>query len=95
MSQHSAPFSGSEAIAYIRPHDIEISRDAANALGQGQIEHIHSIGPIVRVEIARDGHDENIEVVLSKERYRSLGLMPGDSVYVKARKVAVFDPASV
>lgn len=94
ISQHSAHFTGAEAIAYIRPHDIEISLDATNALGHGQIEHIHSIGPIVRVEIARDGQDENIEVVLTKERYRSLGLMPGDNVYVKARKVAVFDPAS-
>jgi len=34
-------------------------------------------------------------VVLTKERFRTLGLMPGDNVYVKARKVAVFDPASV
>ena len=82
---------GQEAVAYIRPHDIELSQDAGNALDQGQIGHVHAIGPIVRLELNRRTATDPIEVVMTKERYRLLGLNPGDTVYIKPRRMAVFD----
>ncbi len=86
--------SGQEAVAYIRPHDIELSQEADNALDQGQIEHVHAIGPIVRLELNRRATDDPVEVVMTKERYRLLGLNPGDTVYIKPRRMAVFDKRS-
>lgn len=81
---------GDEVTAYIRPHDIELTQDASNALDRGTIEHVHAIGPVVRLELARAGSSDPIEVVMTRERYRLLGLNPGDTVYVKPRKMAVF-----
>ncbi|BEV72463.1 MULTISPECIES: sulfate/molybdate ABC transporter ATP-binding protein [unclassified Paludibacterium] len=77
------------AVAYVRPHDLDISRDPAGALAQGRVEHIHAVGPLVRLELRRDDA-EPIEVALAKERYRELALAPGDLVYVRPRKLAVF-----
>ena len=79
-----------EVTAYIRPHDIELTQDARNALDRGTIEHVHAIGPIVRLELARAGSADPIEVVMTREGYQSLSLNPGDTVYVKPRKMAVF-----
>ncbi|GGY09533.1 sulfate/molybdate ABC transporter ATP-binding protein [Paludibacterium paludis] len=76
-------------VAYVRPHDLDVSRGADGALGDGVVEHIHAVGPLVRVEIA-SGKGETIEVAIVKERYRELGLMLGDRVYVTPRKLSVF-----
>ncbi|MBN3003925.1 sulfate ABC transporter ATP-binding protein [Chromobacterium alkanivorans] len=81
--------SGDEAVAYVRPHDLDLSRHADGALAQGTVEHIHAVGPIVRVELVQaDG--QSIEAAVSKERYRELGVLPGDSLYVTPKKLSVF-----
>ncbi|MXR35997.1 sulfate/molybdate ABC transporter ATP-binding protein [Craterilacuibacter sinensis] len=77
------------AVAYVRPHDLDISRLAGGALATGSIEHIHAVGPLVRIEVAPDSGDA-IEVALSKDRYRELGLMLGDKVFVTPKKLSVF-----
>lgn len=78
------------AKVYVRPHDIELSREPGAALASGTIEHIHAVGPIVRVELKRDDSDTYIDAALTKEQYQSLRLMLGDQVYIRPRKVAVF-----
>ena len=78
------------AKVYVRPHDIELSREPGAALASGTIEHIHAVGPIVRVELKRDDSDAYIDAALTKEQYQSLRLMLGDQVYIRPRKVAVF-----
>jgi len=88
---HVRDNTNNEVTAYIRPHDIELSQEADNALDRGRIEHVHAIGPVVRLELGREGSGDPIEVVMTRERYRLLGLNPGDSVYVKPRKMAVFN----
>ncbi len=80
-----------EVTAYIRPHDIELTQSADNALDRGRIDHVHAVGPIVRLELEREGDSQPVEVVMTRERYRLLGLNPGDTVYIKPRKMAVFN----
>jgi len=77
------------AVAYVRPHDLDVTWVADGALAQGRVAHIHAVGPLVRLELQRDD-GAAIEVALPKERYRELGITPGDVVYVKPRKLAVF-----
>ena len=81
---------GDAARVFIRPHDLELSRDEGAALAAGTVEHIHAVGPVVRVEVQKDGSDEVIDAALTREQYRSLGLMLGDRVFVRPKKVAVF-----
>jgi sulfate/thiosulfate transport system ATP-binding protein len=80
------------AVAYVRPHDLDITRVAEGALAQGCVDHIHAVGPLVRLELRRDD-GETIEVALGRERFRELGLAPGDRVFVTPRKLAVFPDA--
>jgi sulfate transport system ATP-binding protein len=80
------------AVAYVRPHDLEVTRVAEGALAQGRVAHIHAAGPLVRLELLRD-EGAAIEVALTRERYRELGLAPDDLVYVTPRKLAVFPGA--
>ncbi len=85
-----APAGKGEASVYIRPHDLELSREAGQALAAGTIEHIHSVGPIVRVELRRQGSGELIDAALTRDDYQQLRLALGDTVYVRPRKLAVF-----
>ncbi|HMV13284.1 MAG TPA: TOBE-like domain-containing protein, partial [Nitrosomonas sp.] len=81
------------AVAYVRPHDIEVDREpnGESALA-AQIVHILSVGPIVRLEIAREENQGKnlIQVEISKERFRGLQLEKGDRVYIKPRRLDLF-----
>jgi sulfate transport system ATP-binding protein len=70
--------------------DMDKRREAGQALATGTIEHIHSVGPIVRVELRRQGSGELIDAALTRDDYQQLRLALGDTVYVRPRKLAVF-----
>ena len=81
------------AVAYVRPHDIEVGR-AANgepALA-ARVNHVLSIGPLVRLELVREDHQDGnlIQVEISKERFRELQLERGDQVFIKPRRLDLF-----
>jgi sulfate transport system ATP-binding protein len=76
------------SIAFIRPHDIDISLTAQNGALRGEVRHVHPIGPLVRVEVAY--LNEIIEVELTRDRQLVLGLVPGLQVWLKSRQVKVF-----
>lgn len=81
------------AIAYVRPHDIEVDRtlNGEPALA-AHIVHILAIGPVVRLELAgKDDQSTNsIYAEISKERFRELQLARGDQVFIKPRKLDLF-----
>ncbi|MDL1865544.1 sulfate ABC transporter ATP-binding protein, partial [Betaproteobacteria bacterium PRO5] len=81
------------AIAYVRPHDIEVDRtlNGEPALA-AHIVHILAIGPVVRLELAgKDNQSTNsIYAEISKERFRELQLARGDQVFIKPRKLDLF-----
>ncbi|MCG3117000.1 MAG: sulfate/molybdate ABC transporter ATP-binding protein [Candidatus Manganitrophus sp. SA1] len=79
------------AVAYVRPHDIEIERhkDSQPAIA-AKIEHIQSVGPVVRLQLKRQDTGQMIEAELSKERYRELGLKSGEVVFIKPRHWTVY-----
>ena len=79
----------SGAMAFVRPHDIEI---AIEPLADGMaavVEHVHPIGPVVRVELRHDA--EIVEVELSRERHEALQLTTGQSVWFRPRQMKVFE----
>jgi sulfate/thiosulfate transport system ATP-binding protein len=79
------------ALAYVRPHDIEIHRAPENgSTFAATVVHIHAIGPIVRLELARADAKEYVEAELTRERFRELDLHEGEEVYVKPRSLRVF-----
>ena len=82
----------SPAMAYVRPHDIEIykERNGDNPGFEAVVSYIHAIGPLVRLELQRADQTELIEAELTQERFRELNLIQGEHVFIYPRNVRVF-----
>jgi sulfate transport system ATP-binding protein len=85
VERHAA---AEKATAFVRPHDIDITHQAADGALQATVAHVHPIGPVVRVELQHGG--EIVEVELSRERHESLQLAVGQSVWFRPRQMRVF-----
>jgi sulfate transport system ATP-binding protein len=77
---------------FVRPHDVEISRDAAHNLAGivATVRHIGAAGGIVRVELRREDTGVIVEAEITRERYRELALQTGDYVSITPRHAREF-----
>ena len=85
--------SGSEAMAFVRPHDIDIEHAPMTGSIEATVQDVHAIGPMVRVELAHAS--ELVEVELTRERANVLRLARGQAVWLKPRQVKVFNVPAV
>ncbi len=78
------------ARVFIRPHelDVGVERNGQPAL-EAVVTRIHSAGPNVRLELQASS-GERLHAELTQERYRSLGISTGSTVFVTPREVKVF-----
>jgi sulfate/thiosulfate transport system ATP-binding protein len=93
-SRDHAPWSKEhgDAVAYVRPHDIDISRIAQDETAlQVEVKLVRAIGSIVRVEVALDAGSEFIEIELSRERFDTSPMASGDKVFIRPRQFRVFE----
>jgi sulfate transport system ATP-binding protein len=83
---------GGQAVAYVRPHNLEVVRENdGGELGLGAtITHLAVVGPVVRLELDRWDTSEQIQVELSREMQDRLELRPGERVRVRPRASRVF-----
>ena len=79
------------AVAFVRPHDIDIERRPIGGAIEAIVQDVHAIGPFVRVELAHES--ELIEVELTRERASVLSLEKGQSAWLKPREIKVFNLA--
>ena len=78
------------AVGYVRSHDIEIEREAADANAvQAVVRYVLSVGPLVRADLEM-ASGERIEVDLARDVADRLGLEVGEQVFARPRKVRVF-----
>jgi len=77
-----------DSLAFVRPHDIEITRESSNGALQAGVLHVQAIGPLVRVEVEHQG--EIIEVELTRDQNLHLALAAGEVVWLRPRKLRVF-----
>jgi len=77
-------------VAYVRPHEIEISRQPEDISIPATISSIHILGPMVHLELLPLDSTEVIEAQLTREHYRQLGLIKGEKVFVRPRKMQLF-----
>ena len=78
------------ALAYVRPHDIDLSRSAGEAALAATITEVRPLGPVVRLELKLDGDGEPLEVELTRERFQLEGYATGEPVWVRPRRMKVF-----
>lgn len=78
------------AIAYVRPHDIWISRERDGELCiPAVVKEIFRVGSMVRVELEGEDHNE-IQAELTRSGAQHLNLLLGEKVYVCPRHLKVF-----
>ena len=78
-----------QALAFVRPHDIDIESAPMAGGIEATVQDVHAIGPLVRVELAHAS--ELVEVELTRERANALRLQKGQRAWLKPRQVKVFN----
>lgn len=83
------PIAADGAVAYVRPHDIEILREPAQQTLAAKVDHVRAIGSIVRLELSLENGDP-VEAELSREAYANQRFVSGERVYIRPRSARVF-----
>lgn len=82
-----------DAVGYVRPHNITVEREASTAdMTPAIVDHIHAIGPIVRIEMKRQDTEEYLEVELARDQFKLLDLKVDELVYIRPKEFKVFIP---
>jgi sulfate transport system ATP-binding protein len=79
------------AVFYVRPHEIDILREAAGAAAvPATVLDIRALGATVRIELERsDGHGL-VEVELAREEFAGKNLAKGEPVFLQPRRLRAF-----
>jgi len=84
------------AVTFVRPHDVEISHDNFDGSGiAAAIKHIAFAGSLVNVELARLDNGEQVDAALPAHDYKGLGLKAGDTVFIRLRNATSFTEDNV
>jgi sulfate transport system ATP-binding protein len=76
------------AVAYVRPHDIELARAPSEGALTASVAEVRAIGPLVRLELLHG--TERVEVELSRERYQEDRFGVGETIWFRPRHLKVF-----
>ena len=80
-----------QAVAYVRPHEIDLARD--DGQGQGipvRLNHAYLAGPSAYLELERRDIQAIIEAQVPERLYRELDLKEGESLLARPRRARVF-----
>jgi sulfate transport system ATP-binding protein len=87
---HLAGGSG-EVVAFVRPHDMELDLQPTNgSTASACVAWVNPVGATVKVGLELVGGSRGLEVELSRERYQTLRLAPGMTVFVAPRGLRFF-----
>jgi sulfate/thiosulfate transport system ATP-binding protein len=78
-----------DAVGYARPHELELSRNGADAGLFATVRDVRIAGALAKVELV-DASEGVIHVDLGRDQYESLQLRPGDPVFVRPKRLRVF-----
>ena len=79
---------------YVRPHEFDVARDAADGDGGlwATVRHVVGAGGLVRLEL--EGETEGVlHVELPRDRYEALDPRPGERLRLRPRRRRVFEGA--
>jgi sulfate transport system ATP-binding protein len=80
-----------QADAYIRPHELDISRTAGGNCMLGEVVHINPAGSVVKVRLLAEDFGLMINVDLTLDRYKVLELQQAEKVFVTPKSAKIFD----
>jgi sulfate transport system ATP-binding protein len=79
-----------EAVAFVRPHDIRVTREPSGPALAALVVRSNAAGPVANLELKRLDGGEIFTVQLSKERFQELSPKPGEPVFVELKNVKIF-----
>ncbi|MFO0851538.1 MAG: sulfate/molybdate ABC transporter ATP-binding protein [Gemmataceae bacterium] len=87
------PTGTGKADVYVRPHELDLDRvgDGDNHL-RAKVVHVNPAGSVVKVRVLAEDFGLMINVDLSPEKYKGLGLKPGEVVFVSPKSAKIFEP---
>ena len=87
------PNGNGKADVYFRPHELDLDRtaDAGNCL-RGVVVHINPAGSVVKVRVMVEDFGLMVNVDISPEKHRRLGLKPTETIYVSPKGGKMFEP---
>ncbi len=80
-----------DAVAYVRPHDIDISLIPQQSSLPVVVKQVRAIGSVVRLEAAIGQDGETVEIELSRERFNLTPVAVGDEVFIRPRQIKLFE----
>ena len=90
IPETATPDDGERAVAYVRPHDLEVARDGNGDSIVATVEHVSFAGPFVHLHLTRRDTGEPIEAAVTRDRYKELALKASELVHLTARRARVF-----
>ncbi len=82
------------AIAYVRPHEIELTRTAPSAASSAAslaiVTTVRSLGATVRLELQEAHSGESVDVELARDIYDRDRFIAGEQIYYRPRQVRTF-----
>jgi sulfate transport system ATP-binding protein len=81
------------AIGFVRPHELELSRDLPvnGKAVTASVVRIRSAGPQVRVELSIAGNGRPVTAELGRAKFEELELVAGDEIFVRPQSIRLFD----
>ena len=81
------------AAVYVRPHELDLDRTGAvgNCI-RGKIIHINPAGSVVKVRVRADDFGLVVNVDLTPDQYKKLGLVVGEMVFLSPKTAKMFQP---
>jgi sulfate transport system ATP-binding protein len=80
-----------DAVAFVRPHQIELARPNGRDVARGTIDSIIALGPSARVDLTLGGN--RLEVLIDREELAGLGLVVGDPCAITISRAHVYKAA--
>ncbi|MFA7236085.1 MAG: sulfate ABC transporter ATP-binding protein [Phycisphaeraceae bacterium] len=79
-----------QASIFVRPHELEVAtRSNGKPSFVAVVTHIHSAGPIVRLE-ARTTDGQILHVVVGQDQFQEMDIRQNSNVYLSPRSVRIF-----
>lgn len=78
------------AVAYVRPHDIELSEQPGDGAIAAWVTHVSTAGSVLRIELQHQLNDEILHVELPRAQERSLNLQIGAQVFARPTNSKIF-----
>ncbi len=78
------------AVAYVRPHDIELSEEPTDGAIQARVTHVSTAGSVLRIELQHQLNNEILHVELPRAQERSLNLQVGSNLFARPTNSKVF-----